>query len=56
MGKEIVCSVINGQPTCWQRQHFTNLLLDHVGKPIPGPEEVCEGRDLKPCFLKKKII
>lgn len=28
------------------------MLLDHVGQPIPGPEEVCEGRDLKPCVLK----
>lgn len=29
------------------RKRFTNLLLDHVGKPIPGPEKVRERKGLK---------
>lgn len=53
MDKGLVCSVITWQSKCWQRKCFTDL-LDHVGKSICGPEEVYEGRDLKPCFLNSK--
>lgn len=49
-------SFVVWQPTCWPGKCFANLLLDHIGKLIPGLEKVHEGRDLKPCFLNWKHV
>lgn len=58
MGKGIICNAITWEPHVGKGNTLpVSLLLDHFGKPMPGPENNDhEGRDVKSCTLCWKCV